>query len=117
MKVLIDPFAEYLFSINKEKLDYNKTSERLAEQRNNYAHGNLDKEFKDIVVLDLMLLQKIVYIMQLKRSSVSDLKIKHAVNHLFHMNLEFHEDHEKSVNNTEQVAISAESEEVGKAEV
>ena len=77
----------------------------------------MDREFKDIVVLDLMLLQKIVYIMQLKRSSVNDLRIKHAVKHLYHMNLEFEEDKEESVNNTEQMVISKESEDVEKAEV
>lgn len=92
LNTLVDPFGKYLYSINETQLDYKRMSERLATQRNNYAHGNLDKEFDEITILDLMLLQKIVCIMQLKRVGVCDLGIKKAIKHLYHLNIEFKED-------------------------
>lgn len=58
--------------------------ERLSRQRNNYARGNLDKEFEGLALLDLVYLELVLYAMQLKYYGVEDIKIKKSINELFH---------------------------------
>ena len=53
----IDIFGQQLYSLNGEVLNYSEMGKRLADQRNNYAHGNLDKEFIGNSLLDLVYLQ------------------------------------------------------------
>ena len=89
---VIDPFGKYLYMINSEELKYREMGERIAQQRNNFAHGNLDKEFIGLSLLDIMFLQKIVYAMQLRRIGLDDIQIRGAINMLFHMNLYFEND-------------------------
>ena len=89
---VIDPFGKYLYKINGEELKYTEMGERVAQQRNNFAHGNLDKEFIGLALLDIMFLQKIVYAMQLRRVGLDDIQIRGAINTLFHMNLYFEND-------------------------
>ena len=60
--------------------------ERLSLQRNNFAHGNLDKEFVGLSLLDLVFLEIILYAMQLKYYGLEEIKIKKAINELFHKN-------------------------------
>lgn len=60
---------------------------RLADQRNNYAHGNLDKEFIGNSLLDLVYLQRIVYAMQLSYYGIECRRVQQAVNQLFRCNL------------------------------
>ena len=66
-----------------EKLDYKKMGERLAKQRNHFAHGDLDKEFIGLALLDLIFLEEIVYAMQLKKCGISNENIKRSLNKLF----------------------------------
>lgn len=61
--------------------------ERLASQRNHYAHGDLDEDFIGDSLLDLIFLERILYAMQLKRFGVSDKNIQHSINDLFHCNI------------------------------
>lgn len=89
---IINPFGEYLYSINGEELKYSKVGERVSTQRNNYAHGNIDKEFVGLSLLDLIFLERVIYAMQLKRFGLSDINIKHSINELFHCNLIISED-------------------------
>ena len=84
---IIDIFGKYIYSINGEELIYSEMGERVARQRNNFAHGNLDKEFEGTALLDIMFLQIIVYAMQLKRSKIPDSQIRDAINSLFHLSL------------------------------
>ena len=84
---IIDIFGEYLYGLNNEKLNYSKMGERLSQQRNNYAHGNLDKDFVGLSLLDLIFLEIVLYAMQLKYYGLEDIKIKKAINELFHKNL------------------------------
>lgn len=60
--------------------------ERLSSQRNNFAHGNLDKEFVGLSLLDLVFLEIVLYAMQLKYYGLEEIKIKKAINELFHKN-------------------------------
>lgn len=80
---IVDLFGKRLYSINKETLQYNEMGLRLSQQRNNFAHGNLDKEFIGFALLDLVYLEYIIYAMQLKEYGVETLSIQRAINDLF----------------------------------
>lgn len=84
---IIDMFGKYLYGLNGENLNYSEMGERLSQQRNNYAHGNLDKDFVGLSLLDLIFLEIILYAMQLKYYDLEDIKIKKAINELFHKNI------------------------------
>lgn len=83
----IDMFGKYLYGLNDEELNYSKMGERLSQQRNNFAHGNLDKDFVGLSLLDLIFLEIVLYAMQLKYYGLEDINIKKAINDLFHKNL------------------------------
>lgn len=51
---IIGVFGKHLYRMNGEELKYSEMGKRLSSQRNNYAHGNLDKEFIGLSLLDLM---------------------------------------------------------------
>ena len=76
-------FGNHLYKLNNEELKYNEMGKRLADQRNHFAHGDIDKEFIGLSLLDLIYLEYIVYIIQLKFYGIEDDKIKFAINDLF----------------------------------
>lgn len=80
---IIGLFGERLYSINEEKLVYSEMGKRLGDQRNHFAHGDLDKEFIDLSLLDLIFLERIVYALQLKYYGIETIKIQNAINDLF----------------------------------
>lgn len=82
-KEIIDTFGQHLYSMNDEILNYSDIGARLSTQRNNYAHGNLDKEFDGLSLLDLIYLERIIYAMQLKEYGVENKLIQRAINDLF----------------------------------
>ena len=47
--------------MNDTDLLYSEMGKRLADQRNNYAHGNLDIDFIDKSLIDLIYTERIVY--------------------------------------------------------
>lgn len=65
------------------EVKYSDISERIQTQRNNIAHGNLDKEFNSYVILDLLVLEWLYYAMVLSDIGVSREKIRLAINKLF----------------------------------
>lgn len=81
---IIDLFGKHLYSINGETLKYSEMGWRLGEQRNHFAHGDLDENFIGPSLLDLMYLEYIVYAIQLKSYDILDKNIKEAINDLFH---------------------------------
>ena len=83
---VIDLFGKHLYDLNGEELNYSSMGERLSLQRNNFAHGNLDKEFVGLSLLDLVFLEIILYAMQLKYYGLEEIKIKKAINELFNKN-------------------------------
>lgn len=89
LETLITPFANHLYSLNAVEIKYSDIAERVSTQRNNYAHGNIDKEIIPEVVLDIIFLRRVVYIMQLKTIGVDDQGILNAVNQLFGCHLMF----------------------------
>ena len=80
-------FSNQLYRLKGEEAIYSDIGERLAKQRNDFAHGNLNKEFVDLAFLDVVFLQRVIYIMQLKRIGVDDINIKKCINDLFQCNL------------------------------
>ena len=85
---IIFPFGDKLYKINNEHLDYKEMGERLSEQRNHFAHGDIDQEFIGLALLDLIFLKEIVYAMQLKRFGATDIEIKKSLNDLFNAGLQ-----------------------------
>lgn len=84
MGEILKPFGTQLYEVlNKEHLNYGDMGKRLADQRNHFAHGDLDKDFIGLSLLDLVFLQQIVYAIQLKVSGVEDRRIQRAINDLF----------------------------------
>lgn len=59
---------------------------RLASQRNHFAHGDLDKDFIGLSLLDLMYMEYVIYAMQLKYYGVEDKNIRKSINDLFKLN-------------------------------
>lgn len=80
---LSDVFGDNLYALNDEKLDYRQMGKRLADQRNHFAHGDIDKEFIGLSLLDLIYLEYIIYIMQLKFYGLDDDNITSAIKDLF----------------------------------
>lgn len=85
---IIYPFGKKLYELNNEELDYKKMGERLSQQRNHFAHGDLDKEFIGLALLDLIFLKEIVYAMQLKRFEIPNENIKRSLNELFNAGIQ-----------------------------
>lgn len=73
--------------MNNQTLKYADMCTRLGQQRNNYAHENLDQEFVELSILDLIFLEMVVYAMQLKFYGVEDITIQRAINDLLHPNI------------------------------
>ena len=84
---LLGSIGQYLYDINdlKEEFDYTKIGLRIQNQRNNYAHGNLDKGFEESASLDLIFLEKVVYLLQLSTYGMNDDIIIEQVKRLFGM--------------------------------
>lgn len=79
---MIDDYAKKLYKRNNEEFDYKKSGRRLSEQRNNYAHGNLDKEFIGESVLDLIVLERLIYSIQLSHYNLNEENIMNALDQL-----------------------------------
>jgi hypothetical protein len=86
---IVEQFGRRLYDLNNKKFDYKTIGNRLANQRNDFAHGNIDKEFVGESILDLIFLRYLIYAMQLKRIGISDFSIKNAINELFDTSLNF----------------------------
>lgn len=85
--LVLGMIGRYLYGINNrsEEFDYSKIGARIQNQRNNFAHGNLDEEFDDNAVLDLMFLERAIYVLQLSAYDLSDDIILEQVKRLFGM--------------------------------
>lgn len=80
---IIRIFGDHLYSMNNEVLSYSEMGLRISKQRNNFAHGNLNKDFIGLSLLDLIYLEYVIYAMQLKEYGVDKLLIQKAINDLF----------------------------------
>ena len=84
---IIDVFGKNLYRINGQELKYSEMGQRLSDQRNHFAHGDLDKDFIGLSLLDLIFMEYIIYAMQLKYYGLEDREIQLSINELFHLNL------------------------------
>lgn len=85
---VLELFIKDLYSKNNlEKPTYGDMAERIAKQRNNYAHGNIDKELNSLVILDLLALEWLNYTMVLNDLGIPGDNIKHVINDLFNRNI------------------------------
>lgn len=84
---IIDVFGKNLYRINGQELKYSEMGQRLSDQRNHFAHGDLDKDFIGLSLLDLIFMEYIIYAMQLKYYGLEDREIQLSINDLFHLNL------------------------------
>ena len=87
MKDITEVFGKRLYSLNHESLVYADMGQRLARQRNNFAHGNLDQKFDHLAVLDLAFTEYLLYAMQLKAYGADDRSIQRSINDLFACNI------------------------------
>ena len=83
---IIGVFGKHLYRMNGQELKYSEMGKRLSSQRNNYAHGNLDKEFIGLSLLDLMYMEYVLYAMQLRYYGIDTTSIRRAINDLFNLN-------------------------------
>lgn len=79
----IGMFGKRLYKNNNQELDYDSLGERLAKQRNNFAHGNLDSEFVRYTLIDLTFVEYLIYAMQLRKIGLPNETITKAINDLF----------------------------------
>ncbi len=82
---IIGVFGEHLYKLNDQVLKYTEMGQRLSDQRNHFAHGDLDKEFIGLSLLDLIYIEYVIYAMQLKYYGIDDNNIRKAINELFHL--------------------------------
>lgn len=91
MGEVLDPvigiFGKQLYSFNETDLIYSEMGKRLSDQRNHYAHGDLDMDFIDKSLLDLVFAERMVYAMQLKHCGIEGKNIQKAINELFKCNI------------------------------
>ena len=80
---IIGVFGKQLYALNDTELIYSEMGKRLADQRNHFAHGDLDIDFIDESLLDLIYSERIIYAMQLKYYGIIDKNIQRAINDLF----------------------------------
>ena len=82
---ILNPFGNRLYGLNDQKLVYSEMGQRLSDQRNHFAHGDLDKEFIGLSLLDLVYLEYVIYAIQLRYYGIEDIEIQRAINELFHL--------------------------------
>lgn len=83
---IISAFGRHLYNLNQVEFDYKEIGKRVSDQRNHFAHGDLDKDFINEALLDVIFLKYIVYTLQLKAFGLTDDNIRKAINDVFHLN-------------------------------
>lgn len=81
---ILSAFINNIYNLNKmEKETYSKIAERMQSQRNNFAHGNIDKEMNDNMVSDTIILEWLNYCMVFKSLDYSEDEIFNIINQIF----------------------------------
>lgn len=92
---ILEPFIKKLYQSNKKEVDsYPHMGDRLQKQRNNYAHGNIDKELNPDVILDILVLEWVNHSMVFKMIGYTDMQIAKLINGIFHLNCYIPDDEE-----------------------
>lgn len=69
--------------VKHEDFGYKKIAERIQTMRNNIAHGNIDKEDNEFVILDFFVLEWLYYAMVLDDIGISKTNGRKCINNLF----------------------------------
>lgn len=80
-------FLKYLLELNNIE-NTNSIFTELQKLRNDFAHGNLEINLELKGLVGMIYLERMVYIMQLKRLGLDEENIKIAINDLFGLGLE-----------------------------
>lgn len=81
---ILDRYIKDIYNMNQIKdVKYKDIAERIQNQRNDYAHGNIDKEINSIIGLDLNVLEWLYYAMVLSDIGMSRDNIQKTINKLF----------------------------------
>lgn len=90
---ILEIFIKDLYHLNNQEPDlYTKMGERLQKQRNNYAHGNIDKELDIDVILDIIVLEWVNYAMVFKKFNYTEKQIIRLINGIFNCNFYISDD-------------------------
>ena len=84
---ILDKFGRYMYKLKNISYNHSEIAERIGKQRNNFAHGNLDKEFINESLLDVVFLEQIVLAMQLQYFGIDEVETKKIINEVFRHNL------------------------------
>ena len=85
---ILEKFIKNIYEINGiEGFKYSEIADRIQNQRNNYAHGNIDKDIDTNVVLDIIILEWVNYAMILKKLGYSDEEVIQLINIIFNKNM------------------------------
>ena len=81
---ILEPFMRRLYAINgMEVAPFAQIADDLQYQRNAYAHGQIDRELKENIVLDVIILEWLNYCMLFKCIGYDEIDIFNAINQIF----------------------------------
>jgi len=86
-KEVLQPFINYLYGLNGITVSLSEITNRVCEQRNDFAHGNLTKLFKPNANLDIRIIKCLVYTMQLSAYGIPIGNIQGILKKLFGFNI------------------------------
>ena len=86
-KNIIDKYCQFIYENSKLSFDIQGFSNVISTQRNNFAHGNLDKDFNYNALVAIVLLERLIYIMQLIRLETDENNIDECMKYLFKRNI------------------------------
>ena len=81
---ILKQFIDDIFKLNDEPVDtYETIANRISEHRNAFAHGQMDKELDDMIVLDINILEWVNYCIVLKYLGYDDESIFLIIKSIF----------------------------------
>lgn len=84
---ILSPFISRIFSLNMLSVPpYVEIANDLQQQRNAFAHGDIDKDLKENIVLDVVTLEWLNYCLVLKQVGYDEVDIFNIINQVFQRN-------------------------------
>lgn len=81
---ILEPFIKRLYLINNmDVAQYSQIANELQYQRNAYAHGDIERDLKDNIILDVIILEWLNYCMLFKQVGYDEVDIFNAINQIF----------------------------------
>lgn len=85
---ILERFINHIFKLNDQETDkYAYIGDRIQSHRNNFAHGNIDKDLDEDVILDINILEWVNYAIVFKKVGYSNEEIKKLINVIFNRNV------------------------------